>query len=236
MPRATALLGVRRYVRPRAFLSRPFAAQSRTKLKTVMTRYLGRIVEVLNERIRRITAIAKSSFERASSTAAYLVLLLLLGLAIWLSPLARLQFQSYVARFVTFYRALLDRSTALLDHAAKDPVIATILSLAEHPHFIRFLNLLAVASLAYLWIKDTKAERAHAREVAERQSIKLTAAERIHLFAHRLASVVILLLLIFPGVVIMFADSFIVLMFSLVLAAIYGAIRLVGWVIAALFE
>lgn len=201
-----------------------------------MTRYLGRIVEVLNERIRRITAIAKSSFERASSTAAYLVLLLLLGLAIWLSPLARLQFQSYVARFVTFYRALLDRSTALLDHAAKDPVIATILSLAEHPHFIRFLNLLAVASLAYLWIKDTKAERAHAREVAERQSIKLTAAERIHLFAHRLASVVILLLLIFPGVVIMFADSFIVLMFSLVLAAIYGAIRLVGWVIAALFE
>lgn len=201
-----------------------------------MTRYIRQIVQVLDAQIGRINDIVKRYLQRAGESNAVHALLwaivaLYAGLSFWLSPqiwLARLEAAAQQVR------NLLDFGTTLLDYAAANPVFAAILAVIQHPFFVRFLSLLAVACLLYLWVRDESVESVRERRIAAGQS--LTRSERVHLFAHRLAAVIILLLLIFPGSVIFFADPFIVLMFALVLAVIYGAIRLFGWVIAALFE
>jgi hypothetical protein len=201
-----------------------------------MTRYFRQAVQALEALIRRINDAVKRSFERAAESSVPAVLLfatlgLFAGLSFWLSP------QVWLAKFDTVaarVRKLLDFGTTLLDYAAANPVVAAILAVIQHPFFVRVYSLLAVSCLLYLWVRDESVESVRERRIAAGQS--LTRSERVHLFAHRLAAVIILLLLIFPGSVIFFADPFIVLMFALVLAVIYGAIRLFGWVIAALFE
>ncbi|NKB16660.1 MAG: hypothetical protein HC774_07080 [Sphingomonadales bacterium] len=134
------------------------------------------------------------------------------------------------------YRAALEQGTALFDHVANDPIGAAALSVIQHPLFLKFLGLLVVLRVVYVWMMEEGAATAHVQQIAAPQSFKLTGKERVHLLAHRLGSVVVLLLLIFPGLLILLAEPLMFLMFTLLLAAIYGAIRLVGWVIAALFE
>jgi hypothetical protein len=200
-----------------------------------MPRYPRRMIQYLGVRIRRISDTARRSFKRAKESDVVLVVLFLVaGMWLWLAWPEPVRKEA--DRVVRLYRHLIEYGTTLLDQATKYPAIEAILSFAGHLLSFQFLGLFAWAVLTYLWITDTRASRARAREIAEYQPPKLATSERVHLFAHRVASVIILLLLIFPGSIILFADPFIILMFALLLAAIYGAIRLVGWVIAALFE
>lgn len=198
-----------------------------------MNSYFRQIVQALEARIGRINNTVKRSLERAaeSNTLAALlwsVVALYAGLSFWLSPQVWLEkFETGAARV----RKLLHFGTTLLDYAAANPIVTAILAVIQHPLFVRVYSLVAVSCLLYVWVKDESVESVRERRIAAGQS--LTRSERV---AHRLAAVIILLLLIFPGSVIFFADPLIVLMFALALAVIYGAIRLFGWVIAALFE
>lgn len=207
-----------------------------------MNHYFRQIVQALDARIGRINNRVKRSLERAAENNTLAALLwaivaLYVGLAFWQSHQAWLEAIPKGADGVArLYRALLGHGTAFLDQVAKDPIGATVLAVIQHPLFLNFLGLLVVLRLVYLWLMEEGAATAHVRQIAVEQSLKLTGPERVHLFAHRIASVVILLLLVFPGSLILLADPLLFLLFSLVLVAIYGAIRLFGWVIAALFE
>lgn len=207
-----------------------------------MNGYFRQIVQALEARAGRINNSVRRSLERAaeSNTLAALlwaVVALYAGLSFWQSPEAWLEpIRKQADCIARLYHALEEQGTALLDHVAKDPIGATVLAVIQHPLFLKFLGLLVVLRLVYVWMMEEGTATAHVRQIAVRQSLKLTGPERVHLFAHRLASVAILLLLVFPGSLILLAEPLMFLLFSLVLAAIYGAIRLVGWVIAALFE
>lgn len=160
-----------------------------------MNRYFRRFVQVLEARIGRINNSVKCFLERAavSNTVAALlwaVVALCAGVSFWQSPEAWLgPIRKQADRIARLYRAIEEQATALLDHVAKDPIGASIFAIIQHPLFLKLIGLLVVLRVVYVWIMEEGAATAHVRQIAVRLSIKLTGPKRVHLFAHRLASV-----------------------------------------------
>ena len=150
------------------------------------------------------------------------LLLALAALTLWLSP------PDLVAWRSSFDKAI-KTTTDVVNLLSKHPVVVFALDFLQHP-------LAAVASILLLflvWLKDQRAN------LASRSTVPFKGAPspayRVHLFAHRLGLVVVGLLAIFPGVPLLFSGWGIILL-PIILVVPYVAIRIVAWVVAALFE
>jgi hypothetical protein len=130
------------------------------------------------------------------------------------------------------WRSSLDGTIQIARKAAntirEHPLGSAALSVLQHP----LAGIAAIAVLLLVWLKDYRATLAH-RNTAPLDE-PLAPALRVHLFAHRLGLVVAGMLAIFPGVVLLISDWGFVLL-PIVLAVPYFAIRILGWVVAALF-
>jgi len=164
----------------------------------------------------------KDTIARATESHAFIALLIgALVLILWFHPSA---FDKFWSEFQKVIKPL----AALVEFLASHPLVVSALQAVQAIAFAFAL----LSLLLWMIYEHVRLAAPHPGAAQERA---FSIADRIPLFSHRLGTVVMCLLAVFPGAPLFFTEWGYVLL-PAVLVLPYIAIRVMAWVVAALFE
>lgn len=163
----------------------------------------------------------QATLSAAFGAALWVLLIALVTFSLWHSPP---NFDREISFAAKAYQAVIQLMAAV----EQQPLVIMINGVLQHP-----MTIVSAIMLAFLlWLASEHVRLAIPCAEAS-DGARASLAPRIRLFSHRLGLVVVGLLMIFPGTLLLLGDGFVLL--PVVLVVPYAAVRVLAWVIAALF-
>jgi hypothetical protein len=157
------------------------------------------------------------------------LLIAVIAFSLWHSPPNFDREISFVAKVYGAVLQLMGALEKLFALLEQQPAVVMVRSVLQHPVTI----VSAILFFFFIWLAYEHLRLA-IPSVEQSGGATVTTAARIRLFSHRLGLAVVGLLVVFPGTLLLLGDGFVLL--PVVLIVPYVGIRILAWVIAALFE